>query len=87
MSGKIYELPPMLSGAGEQRAEQLRAFLIRMTMELNEQSEGARGERGEKGERGERGERGPQGERGAPGINAAEDMEAIPNSKILKLFQ
>ena len=54
MSGKIYELPPMLSGAGEQRAEQLRAFLIRMTMELNEQSEGARGERGEKGERGER---------------------------------
>ncbi len=84
MSGKIYELPPMLSGAGEQRAEQLRAFLIRMTMELNEQSEGARGERGEKGERGERG---PQGERGAPGINAAEDMEAIPNSEILKLFQ
>ena len=75
MSGKIYELPPMLSGAGEQRAEQLRAFLIRMTMELNEQSEGARGERGEKGER------------GAPGINAAEDMEAIPNSEILKLFQ
>ena len=26
MSGKIYELPPLLSGAGEQRADQLRAY-------------------------------------------------------------
>lgn len=83
MSGKIYELPPLLSGAGEQRCDQLRAFLIRMTMELNEQNESARGEKGEKGERGERG---PRGERGRPGANAAEDMEAIPNSEILKLF-
>lgn len=83
MSRKIYELPPLLSGAGEQRADQLRAYLIRMTTELNEQGESPKGEKGEKGERGERG---PRGERGAPGINAAEDMEAISNSEILKLF-
>ena len=34
---KPYELPPMLNGTAEQQLQQLREYLMRLIMQLNEE--------------------------------------------------
>lgn len=34
---KIFELPPMLSGTAEQQVHQLREYLLRLVLRLNEE--------------------------------------------------
>ena len=36
---KIYEMPPLLSGSEDQQIRQLRDYLTRLVMALNEQEE------------------------------------------------
>ncbi len=36
---QIFELPPLLSGTAEQQTAQLREYLVRLALQLNEEAE------------------------------------------------
>lgn len=41
MKGRIYELPPMPEGSTENQLRQLRDYLLRLVMSMNEEAEDA----------------------------------------------